>query len=84
MTQPAHYPKVFQNPQTLYDTNGNFNYSGVIPSKNDNNNINSSINNLNMSNLLLLQNNRVDQIETKLSKTKLGVNNFLKDYSSFK
>ena len=63
-----------QNPQTLYDTNGNFNYSGVIPSKNDNNNINSSINNLNMSNLLLLQNNRVDQIETKLSKTKLGVN----------
>ena len=63
-----------QNPQTLYDTKGNFNYSGVIPSKNDNNNINSSINNLNMSNLLLLQNNRVDQIETKLSKTKLGVN----------
>ena len=62
-----------QNPQTLYDTKGNFNYSGVIPSKNDNN-INSSINNLNMSNLLLLQNNRVDQIETKLSKTKLGVN----------
>ena len=60
-----------QNPQNCYDAQGNFNYTGIIPSKNDNN-LSASINNVNMSNLLLLQSNRID---TNLKNSKIGINN---------
>ena len=59
------------NLDNCYDAQGNFCLTGIIPSKNDNN-LNESINNLSMTNLLLLQSNRVD---TKLNRSKLGSSN---------
>ena len=59
------------NVDNCYDAQGNFRLTGIIPSKNDNN-LNESINNLSMTNLLLLQNNRVD---TKLNRSKMGSSN---------
>ena len=59
------------NLDNCYDAQGNFSLTGIIPSKNDNN-LNESINNLSMTNLLLLQSNRVD---TKLNRSKLGSSN---------
>ena len=59
------------NVDNCYDAQGNFCLTGIIPSKNDNN-LNESINNLSMTNLLLLQSNRVD---TKLNRSKLGSSN---------
>ena len=58
------------NVDNCYDTQGNFYLTGIIPSKNDNN-LNESINNLSMTNLLLLQSNNVNN---KLNKSKLGTN----------
>ena len=59
------------NLDNCYDAQGNFCFTGIIPSKNDNN-INNDINNLSMSNLLLLQGNRIDN---KLSRTRLESSN---------
>ncbi len=59
--------------EDCFDQQGNFYLSGVIPARNDNN-LNESINNLSMINLLLLQNNRFD---SKLGQSKLGINLFL-------
>ena len=64
------------NVGNCYDAQGNFYLTGVIPSKNENN-INESINNLSMTNLLLLQSNRVDN---KLNRSKLGSSNINQSY----